>query len=73
MKRYSEEEIKVYIKLYHGGQAVTSLCKEYGFSRSSLFGWIQKYKDLPPPNLFVPKDILIGARAGKPPHGKPNI
>jgi transposase InsO family protein/transposase-like protein len=48
LKRYSEEEKQEYIRLYHGGQAATSLCKEYGFSRSSLFGWIQQYKCLPP-------------------------
>lgn len=46
-KRYKEVERTHIVALYQNGSTAPELCAEYGISRSSLYGWVKQYSEVP--------------------------
>lgn len=42
-RRYSEEQIRMYLAEAANGASVRELCARYGFSDASFYGWRAKY------------------------------
>lgn len=45
-KRYDEEFKKTIVSLYEAGKGISELSREYGISKSTIDGWIKKYKTI---------------------------
>jgi len=45
-KQHTEEFKKSIVHLYTNGKPEEEITKEYGVSRSSLFRWIRKYREI---------------------------
>ena len=45
-KRYDEEFKKTIVNLYENGKGISELSKEYGIGKSTIDGWIKKYKSI---------------------------
>lgn len=43
-KQYTEEFKKTIVELYNSGKSLTELSSEYGISKSTITGWINKVK-----------------------------
>ena len=45
-KSYDEEFKKTIVSLYETGKGISELSREYGVSKSTIDGWIKKYKTI---------------------------
>lgn len=45
-KSYDEEFKKTIVNLYETGKGISELSREYGISKSTIDGWIKKYKTI---------------------------
>ena len=45
-KNYDEEFKNTIISLYESGKGISELSREYGVSKSTIAGWIPKYKKI---------------------------
>lgn len=45
-KKFNEEFKIMVVELYHSGQSVKELGKEYGVSEVSIYKWIKKYSSI---------------------------
>ena len=43
-KSYEEDFKKTVVKLYENGKGVSELSREYGVGKSTIEGWIKKFK-----------------------------
>ncbi len=44
--KFNEEFKRMVVELYHSGQSVKELGKEYGVSEVSIYKWIKKYPSI---------------------------
>ena len=42
-QRFTETQIAFILKQYDGGREPADLCREYGFSKATLYNWRMKY------------------------------
>ena len=45
-KSYEEDFKKTVVKLYENGKGVSELSREYGVGKSTIEGWIKKFKTI---------------------------
>lgn len=45
-KSYEEDFKKIVVKLYENGKGVSELSREYGVGKSTIEGWIKKFKTI---------------------------
>lgn len=45
-KTYDEEYKKTIVSLYESGKGISELSREYGVGKSTIDGWIKKYKTI---------------------------
>lgn len=56
-RRYSEEQIRMYLAEAANGVPVRELCARYGFSDASFYGWRARYGQARPPRSADAADL----------------
>ena len=57
-KKYTKETIMNCCQAYRAGESVANIAKKYNVSRSTLYSWIDRYRDIPDANDITVKKTL---------------
>ena len=57
MSRYSQEFKETIVELYHSGQSVTDLHREYGVTKVTIYDWIKKHSNISEEVEITPAEL----------------
>ena len=57
MSRYSQEFKETIVELYHSGQSVADLHREYGVTRVTIYNWIKEFSNISEEVEITPAEL----------------